>query len=59
VAHGFLTLSLLSRFLSDTVHIHGVRMGAHWFKPVGKTYLRKHAIAKCVAMTPDAIVHPR
>lgn len=30
VAHGFLTLSLLSRFLSDTVRIHGVRMGVNY-----------------------------
>lgn len=29
VAHGFLTLSLLSRFLSDTVLVHGVRMGVN------------------------------
>jgi acyl dehydratase len=29
VAHGFLTLSLLSRLLSDTVHIKGVRMGVN------------------------------
>lgn len=30
VAHGFLTLSLLSRFLSDTIHVHGVRMGINY-----------------------------
>lgn len=30
VAHGFLTLSLLSRFLTDTVQIHGVRMGVNY-----------------------------
>lgn len=29
VAHGFLTLALLSRFLNDTVQIHGVRMGVN------------------------------
>lgn len=30
VAHGFLTLSLLSRFLTDTVLIQGVRMGVNY-----------------------------
>lgn len=30
VAHGFLTLSLLSRFLSDAVQIHGTHMGINY-----------------------------
>ncbi len=30
IAHGFLTLSLLSKFMNDAIHIDGLRMGINY-----------------------------